>query len=330
MLRNIMVLFSLIFALIQSTTITTAGNFEGKTITYIISTKPGGGYDSYGRLIAKYLEKHLTGSSIIVKNIPGGGHRIAAETIYASPADGLTIGIFNSALIYGQIAGMYGDSLDLAKMSWIGKAAADSRVLVVSAKSNINSIEDLKKLGRPIKIAVNGKGSSAHIESALIGQMLGLDFQHIFGFEGNESTLSLMRGEVDATVGSHSSLEDFVASGEGRFILGYGGKVEKDVPQLSSLINPTSGEKSLLSLIEAQGRFVRVTVGPPGIPDNILKELRDAYMAAVNDPELLAEAAKSKLPIDPAGGEEVAQAIKASLQQSPDIVAALKKLVSEE
>src|ERR1700740_1388210 len=76
--------------------------YKGKTITYIVATTPGGGYDTYGRLIARYLQKYFSGSRVIVKNVPGAGNIIGANEIYASRPDGLTIGMFNTGLIYDQ------------------------------------------------------------------------------------------------------------------------------------------------------------------------------------------------------------------------------------
>src|SRR5690242_21888590 len=98
--------------------------YKGKTVTYIVATAPGGGYDLYGRLVAEYMQKYLPGSTFVVKNVPGAGHLIGANTIYASKADGLTLGTFNTGLIYNQLIGREGVRFDLTKMAWIGKAAS--------------------------------------------------------------------------------------------------------------------------------------------------------------------------------------------------------------
>ncbi len=82
---------------------TGADFYKGKTVTYIAATSPGGGYDLYGRLVAEFMQKHLPGSTFVVKNVPGAGHIVGANTIYASKPDGLTIGIFNTGLIYNQV-----------------------------------------------------------------------------------------------------------------------------------------------------------------------------------------------------------------------------------
>src|SRR3954465_11214105 len=86
--------------------------FKGKTVTYIVSTAPGGGYDTYGRLVAEYMQRNLPGSTFVVKNVPGAGHMIGANTIYASKADGLTIGTFNTGLIYNQLIQAEGVKFD--------------------------------------------------------------------------------------------------------------------------------------------------------------------------------------------------------------------------
>src|SRR5262245_30907799 len=73
-----------------------ADYFKGKTVTYIVATAAGGGYDLYGRLVAEYMQRYLPGSTFIVRNLPGAGHLVGANTIYASRGDGLTIGTFNT------------------------------------------------------------------------------------------------------------------------------------------------------------------------------------------------------------------------------------------
>jgi putative tricarboxylic transport membrane protein len=94
-----------------------AAFFNGKTVTYIVATEPGGGYDTNGRLVAEFMQKHLPGSTFVVQNMPGAGHLVGTNYIYASEPDGLTIGTFNTGLIYGQLTGKDGIKFDLTKIS---------------------------------------------------------------------------------------------------------------------------------------------------------------------------------------------------------------------
>src|SRR6201988_5576565 len=135
---------------------TGADFFKGKAVTYIVSTAPGGGYDLYGRLVSEYMQKYLPGSTFVVKNLPGAGHLIGANTIYASKADGLTIGTFNTGLIYNQLIQREGVHFDLTKMSWIGKASTDPRVITIGAQSPIKSYQELISLKQPINFSTGG------------------------------------------------------------------------------------------------------------------------------------------------------------------------------
>ena len=139
---------------------TGADFYKGKTVTYIASTSPGGGYDLYGRLVAEFMQKHLPGSTFVIKNVPGAGHLVGANTIYASKPDGLTIGIFNTGLIYNQVLGAPGVKFDLGKMSWVGKAASDPRVITIATQSPIKSFKDLQASKETVNFAVGGIGSA--------------------------------------------------------------------------------------------------------------------------------------------------------------------------
>jgi tripartite-type tricarboxylate transporter receptor subunit TctC len=295
-----------------------AGLFAGKTITYIVATKPGGGYDTMGRLVAKYLEVHLPGSRFIVKNIPGAGNLIGCQAIYNATPDGLTIGTFNTGLIYSQLTGATDSDLDLGKMSWIGKAATESRVIVVSAKSSIASVDDLKSKDRILNVAVTGKGAASHVDAMLLARAFGFNFKPIFGFEGNEAELGMLQGEIDVIVASRSPLEPFVANGSGRFLMEFGGTPDSTLPQGDDLAK-TDTEKAVVALIKSQGKLSRLTAGPPALPPEILQILRTAYLAALADPGFLAEAKALNLPIDPAAGEAVAEQVKLTLNPSPQI-----------
>lgn len=303
--------------------------FDGRTITYIVATKPGGGYDTMGRLVAKYLEKHLKGSRVIVRNVPGAGHLIGAKTIFAANPDGLTLGTFNTSLINSQLTNAIADHPDMSQMSWIGKAAEESRVLMVSAKSEFKNFDDFRKSNRTVKMATSGKGAASHIDAALLAKAFDLNLEFIHGFEGPEAEMSILRGEIDGHLGSRSSLQPFVDNGYGRVLLEIGGEAESKLPQARDLAT-NDRSHSVLALIEAQARISRLTAGPGGMDPQVLQALRQAYLSATADPEFLAEADKLKLPISPASGETVTELVKAALAQSPEVVALLKEVLKEE
>lgn len=304
--------------------------FKGKTITYIVATHPGGGYDAYGRLIAKYMEKYLPGSTIIVKNVPGAGHIIGCNEIYNSTPNGLTIGTFNTGLIYAQLVGKRGINFDLSKMSWIGKAASDPRVMIARNGSGLKTVQDLENSQQAWKLTANGPGSADYNETTMLSEVMHWNIKLLLGYRGNEGQMAMRRGETDGMLGSRSSLSDFVQNGYGHYVFEIGGTPPANVPLLSSEIKSSNTKANrIVALIRSQADLARLTAGPPGIPKARLAQLRDAYRKATQDPALLAQAKKMGRPIDPAYGAEVAKRVNDALDQPPAIKQMLKQLLSK-
>lgn len=301
---------------------------KGRTFTYIVATAAGGGYDGYGRLTARYMEKHLPGSTFVVVNRPGAGHLIGTNLIYAAKPDGHTMGTFNMGVLYSQLTGKRAARFDLGKMSWIGKAAADTRVMMVAIQSPLKSFTDLMNAKEPVPFAVSGVGSAAYTELQLLRNVFDLRLKLLSGYSGSEDDMAMMRGELVGKLGTISGQGAFVRSGRGRFILQVGGsrKTLTGETTYAADVAKTPEQKAVIALIASQSENSRVTAGPAAIPEPRLTDLRNAYRAAFTDPALLADAAKLHYEIDPAVGEEVATGIRAALHQPPRIVALLAEL----
>lgn len=297
--------------------------YKGKTVTYIVATAAGAGYDFHGRLVSEYLQRNLPGSTFVVKNMPGAGHVIGANYIYASKPDGLTVGTFNTGLIYNQLTGLQSIRFDLGKYSWIGKGEEETRVFLTTTQSGLKTFADLKKA--KIKIPVSGVGTAAYVESRLIVEALGLDFEIIPGYTTTEEHLALRRGEVQGAAGGRTSYQPFVDQGHGQFVFQIGGR-RLDLPLASDFVSDP-GTNSVMDLIGTTAQMGRFTAGPPNIPAERLEALRDAYKKALEDPELRERSAKAGRPIVPLYGEEVAERVRKTLQQPPEIVARMKQII---
>ncbi len=299
--------------------------FKGQTLTYVVATSPGGGYDRYGRLVAEYLGKSIPGVTVVVKNLPGAGHIIGANFIYNSKPDGLTIGTFNTGLTLEQVTKAEGIKFDLAKMSWIGKAASDPRMLVLADHAKeIKTIEDLRKPGTPIKVSVNGADDP---EVKILEKALKLNLRLLAGYNGNEDQMAMRRGEIDANFASYSAFRSFVENGYGRFLFAVGGQVD-GVPQLRDVVKAQDAEtKALLNLMQAQGDIARLTAGPPAVPKARLEVLRAAYRTALENPEFKEKAKKGRMPLDPAYGTAVERMVADAMTMPPDTAAMVTKLV---
>ncbi len=306
----------------------TADFYRGKTVTYIVATAPGGAYDGYGRLTARFMEKHLPGSTFVVVNRPGAGHMVGANMIHAAKPDGLTVGTFNMGVLYSQVVGLKAAQYDLGKMSWVGKAATDKRVIMVSTTSPYKNFQDLRAAKEPVPFAVSGVGSAAYSELQLLANVFDLNLKLLPGYSGSDDDMAMMRGEVVGKMGAMAGQGGMVRAGRGRFIIQIGGARETEYGEMSygADVAETPEQKAVMNLIASQGEMMRITVGPPAIPADRLALLRDVYRKAFADPQLLAEAEKLHYVIDVAVGEEIEKIIRAALDQPPRIVAMLKEL----
>ena len=297
--------------------------FKGKTVTYIVATGAGGGYDYHGRLVSEYMQRHLPGSTFVVKNMPGAGHIIGANYLYAAKPDGLTLGTFNTGLIYNQLTGLDLIRFDLAKYSWLGKGESETRVFIASAQSGVTKFEDLKTA--KLKLAVSGLGTAAYVESRLIVEALKLNFEIIPGYSGNEERMAIRRGEIQGAAGGRTSYQDFVDQGHGRFIFQIGGP-KSDLTQAADYVTDPA-TLSVINLIGVTSELSRFTAGPPDIVPERLAALRVAYRKALEDPDMQEKSGKAGRPIVPMYHEEVAAEVKKALQQPPEIVARLKAII---
>lgn len=299
--------------------------FIGENVHYIVTTNPGGGYDTYARLIAKYMNKYLGSDNVIIDNIPGAGHIVGTNSLWKSKPDGLTLGTFNAGLIYNQIIHRSTLQFDIGKFSWIGKAAGEPRSLVVAEQCPYETFDDLMAAEEVIKIASAGIGSASYADTKLLAEAFNLNVDIIPGFEGNEGEMSMMRGEVCAQFGTTSSTQPFVDSGGGHFVLSVGGEIE-GVPGAEEYAK-TDKAKGIISLMSALTQLGRVTAAPPGMDPVLLEKIRAAYKSALTDPELLSEAQTMKLPIETAFGDDVNQLVLDALNQTPETEAIISAAV---
>ena len=329
-MRNLTVAVLTVAAAIVSASLLAADSdyYQGKNVSYIVATNAGGGYDAYARLIGGYLEKYLNADHVIIRNVPGAGHIVGANTLARSKPDGLTIGTFNAGLIYGQLLGKKVMRFDLREFGWIGKAAGEPRAIIVSTKCQIKTIEDIIAADEPVIFASAGIGSASYADTRLLSEALGLNTKIIPGYGGTEGEMAMMRGEICGQVASTSSVQGFVNAGYGSYILAIGGDID-GVPNAMEYAN-SDRAKRIVELISAMAQLGRITAAPPGTSDAQLNALRAAYKSALEDPALLAEADKKGRPIDPAFGDDVKQLVIAALDQTPETIRIIARALSAE
>jgi tripartite-type tricarboxylate transporter receptor subunit TctC len=301
--------------------------YEGQTIRLIVATSPGGGYDAFGRLLAAHLGKYLPGCTVIVDNLPGAGHIIGCNTIYAAKPDGLTFGIFNKGLITMQLVGMEGVRFDLSRMSWLGTPSVEPRVFVLSDKAPFRKLDDLKNNpAQTCLLSSAGLGSAANTDALIVLRILGLtNVKVVPGYKGTEGELAMMRGEIHGQIGTMDSMMPLVERGEAHPILVIDRRRLKAFPDVPTLHEVTPPEyQDLVELMMSQILLGRPFAGPPDIPEDRLNILREAFEKTWRDPEVMKQAEKMGRPIDFVNAEETEAAVKNALNQPPEVMEFLK------
>jgi len=307
-----------------------ASYYEGKTLTIVVGYKPGGGYDRYARLLAKYLPKHLPGNpTVVIQNMPGANSIIGANHIYSvAKPDGLTIGTFNNALATAQLTKVEGVKFDLTKFAWLGSLASDAVIMVIRSDLPYKTVDDMRK-AKEIVIGTTGPGSSTHDFPSILKEFTGLNFKLVSGYSSSADVmLAIERKEVDGRAGSYDSIKPFIDRGLVRPVIRNrisAPGIEK-LPVDEELTKDPKG-RAIMAVNAAPTKIYRPYVAPPGTPADVVKILRDAFVSATKDTEFLAEAKKSKMTIDYAPAEEALKVVREVLNQPPEMAQEIGKYI---
>jgi tripartite-type tricarboxylate transporter receptor subunit TctC len=322
------------------------GNFyQGKTVTMVIATTTGGGYDLWARLAARYIGKYIPGNpSVIVQNMPGAGGIVGANYVYGmSKPDGLTLGAFNPALYFDQLVSRPEVKFNWGKFNWIGSPEQNQILHFIRADSPYKTIEDLRNAKEPPKCGSSGTGTTGHYIPRLMEETLGIKTHIVSGYQGgSEIDLAIERNEVIcwsplvATFFGREPYKRWYKSGFVRVALQMGEKRDprlKDVPALNELMQqyktPEAG-KRLAKVVLTAATLGRPIATTPGVPPERVKILRDAYAKAIADPELLEYAAKQGWDVDPLKGEELQALSNEVISQPKEIIERMKWVLGRE
>jgi tripartite-type tricarboxylate transporter receptor subunit TctC len=299
--------------------------YKDKTVTFIIGSAAGGGYDTYSRLLAGHLGRHLEGQpTIVAQNMPGAGSIRAANYLYnAARKDGTTIGMLDEAIYLNQILGTPELKIDATKFNWIGRILANSAVLFARRGASVQKIEDVFDK----ELIVSTSGTASRLNWTVLKNTLGMKFTLISGYPGtNEGLLAMTRGEVDALSMPWSILrtreQRSIRNGEIRLLLQTGAEKDADLPHIPRMIDlaRNDGERKLLELFSSPSLIGRSVVAPPGTLPERVAELRRAFTATMRDSSFLNDVRRAQLEISPLPGEELQAAVVGSGNFPPTLI----------
>jgi tripartite-type tricarboxylate transporter receptor subunit TctC len=334
--------FNFIIALVLTIGVSSAARgdefYQGKAIRIVVGFSPGGGFDTYSRLIARHLGKHIPGRpAVIVENMPGAGSLIAANYLYkVARGDGLTMGNFVGYSVLSQVLGRPGIEFDAQNFQWIGLPVSDTGACVLTRASGVTSLELWRASKTPVKLGVVGPGDGTYNSAKILKDVLGLPVQMVAGYKGTaEIRLAAESGEVAGGCWQWEPIKatwrKALDAGEAVVVLQLNAKPHRDlvkVPQAVTLAKTDEAHILLQAAIHDPNIITRPYVFPPGTPKERVAIVRTAFMATMKDPEFLADATKSKLDIDPISGEELEKIVARYFKLDPTVVARLKTLLN--
>ena len=314
----------------QSFTAQAADVYKNKTIKISIGFGPGGGYDAYGRLLARHWRPHIPGRpKVIAQNMPGASSLKAVDYLQTvAPKDGTAVVIFNFGQITNSIVNPYRKiKVDFRDFAWIGSMNRDVSVCYVWKErfSTIKNAADLNKVKR-INYGLTGIGSASYFNQAILLGVFNAPLKQVKGYKGSkEKQIAIERGELDGDCGDWTSVpHDWVRAGKVTYLM-------KSSPSTPEGINPaipyagdlaaTTEKKQIVRLLSAAGEIGRPFITRREVPADRLKILRTAFDAAMKDPKLLAESKKMGRPISPMTAKE-AQKTLAELYAMPAAIIA--------
>ena len=301
--------------------------FRGKTIHVYIGFEGGGTYDYYGRMVTRFMGRHIPGApTIIAQAMPGSGSLRAANFLFAAaPKDGTALGVITQTAALEEALRSPGAQYKAAEFNWIGRMTAILETHFTWKTSKAKTIEDARH--HEILVAGTGAGSPSEGYPKLLNALAGTKFRIISGYPSSTAgMLAMERGEVDGGLTSWNTLkrtrQPWVQNKDVNILVQYAPKRHPelaDVPTAVELANTPEG-RAVLTFYVSGAQLGRSLVAPPGLPPDRVKVLRTAFAAMLKDRDFLAEIEKSSQEFYPAIGEEV-QTLVAASANAPRAVA---------
>ncbi len=295
----------------------TVGDFyRGKTVRIVVGFSPGGGYDTYSRLIARYMGKYIPGNpTVIVENTTGAGSMVATNQVYNSlPKDGTVIGNVAGSNVLEQVFKTPGVEYDMGKMHLLSVPAPENYLMVVHNRTGITKLEDV--MGPNAKQLTMGgiSGSTVEHSPLLMRDATGANIRVVSGYEGTAPVrLAIEGGEVDGFFNSWQSIkitnQDDINNGTWHILAQMNAErmsgLPGNPPTIPEIARTEEQRQLLLFGVSYPNQFGKVYFAAPEVPADRAAALAEAFKKTYADREFLAEAETAKLEINPMAPDQI-------------------------
>jgi tripartite-type tricarboxylate transporter receptor subunit TctC len=300
--------------------------YAGKTVILVIGLSPGGGYDTFGRAVARFIGNHIPGKpNVIVQNMPGAGSLTAVLYLdNSAPKDGTVITTFNPGLITDAITDPAKAKKKFTDLGWIGSATDSFRMCYFWHASGVRKYDDLKR-DKTVNVgAGGGVATAAYNDVGILKNLMKLNVRPVVGYPGRaEVHLAMERGELDGECGTIEGIpEDWIPNGKvfvvAKTAPGAGVGIPDGTPWLGDFLT-NKEDIDVLNMLTMTNKLGRPFVTSKQIPADRLATLRAAFDATMSDRDFLAAAEKQRLNINPATGADAEKIIEQNYNVSPRI-----------
>lgn len=313
--------------------------YRGKTLTLTVGYSVGGGYDTYARILARHMGKHIPGNpAIVVQNLPGAGSLKAANVLYnIAPKDGTAFGMFGRGIALEPLIGSSNAAqFDATKFLWLGSGTDEAAVVVTWHAKGIKTWADM--LTRPFTVGGEGTGSDPDVYALMLKNVFGVKLKLVSGYPGTaEMALALERGEVDGRASwSWTSLKslkpEWIAGNKINLPVQLNLTKSSDLPNVPLVGDYATSDRQrqILKIVLSRQTMGRPFMAPPGIPAERQAALRKAFDDTMKDGEFLAEAKARGQEVNPVTGVQLDKLLAELFATPKDAVEETKKAIASQ
>jgi tripartite-type tricarboxylate transporter receptor subunit TctC len=311
--------------------------YRGKNLRILVGYGPGAGYDVYARLLGRHIARHIPGQPhVIIQNMPGAASLTMTNHMYnAAARDGTAIGLPARGLFIEPLFGNQNARFEARKFTWIGSMSRDTATCLAWHSSGISRIEDAMK--REVLVGAGGANGSSYQFPMLLNALIGTRFKPVLGYVDSAGVgLGMERGELEGycsfTWGSiKSARPQWIEKKQINVLLQLATSKNPELPHVPLVLDyaPDEPARQAFTFVFADQEMGRPVVAPPEVPAEHLAALRRAFDETMQDKELLAEAARMSIDIDPIDGKAVDELMQRIYATPKDVIERVKTIYTD-
>jgi hypothetical protein len=222
---------------------------------------------------------------------------------------------------------------DALKLNWIGSTDNDASTCFAWHASPVKTLEDATK--RELVVGGTGIGGNSVVFPRVLNAVLGTRFKVVTGYPGSaEVLLAMERGETEGFCSmGFPTLElarpEWVRDRKVNILVQLALEKNKDHPEVPLALDlaKTPADRQAIELVVSPNLFSRPFAAPPGVPDDRIKALRQAFDRTLTDPEYVADAAAKKLQVVAVKGDEIEAVLRRVYAMPKSIVERLRDAI---